>query len=156
VGNSHEFCSQSYTARVYIEHIHVRLSEIFDIPFPENLFVLREALEGYYQIYQHSKFFYVEENQICVDEKGAVKVWVNGDLSINYPNTLGQDVETEGEESMVDMIIDLICDNTDVESEPQPRFFDYYNKKKGVRGKTFEQTIKMIDTYAKYFQHDIE
>ena len=88
-----EFCSRRYTARVYIEHIHARLSEIFDIPFPENLYVLREALEGYNQIYDHSKFFYIEENQICVDPQGKVKVWVNGDLSINYPNTYGQNLE---------------------------------------------------------------
>ncbi len=45
-----------------------------------------EALEGYSQIYEHSKFFYIEENQICVDDKGNIKIWVNGDLSINYPN----------------------------------------------------------------------
>lgn len=45
-----------------------------------------EALEGYSKIYEHSKFFYIEENQICVDDEGNIKIWVNGDLSINYPN----------------------------------------------------------------------
>jgi hypothetical protein len=74
-------------ARVYIEHVIVRLSEINDIPFPENLYVLMEALEGYAKIYEHSKYFVIEENQICVDAAGNVKIWVNADLSINYPNS---------------------------------------------------------------------
>jgi hypothetical protein len=83
--NREEVCSYNYTASVYVEHIHLRLSEISDIPYPDNLYMLMEALEGYAAVYEHSKYFIVEENQICVDEHGCVKVWVNGDLSINYP-----------------------------------------------------------------------
>ncbi len=135
--NKKEFCSQSYMARVYIEHISVRISEIFDIPYPENLYIMMESLEGYSRIYHHSKFFFIEENQICVDEAGKVKIWVNGDLSINYPNTHGQEIEGEGEEEMVDMLIKIITDNTDPDSEPEPKFIDYYHKKKGLRGKNF-------------------
>lgn len=44
-----------------------------------------ESLEGYSKIYVHSKYFLVEESQICVDAEGNIKVWVNADLSINYP-----------------------------------------------------------------------
>ena len=91
----------------------------------------------------------MEENQICVDEKGQIKVWVNGDLSINYPNTLGKDVDAEGEESMVEMLVNIIADNTDADSEPEVKFLDYYNKRKGLRGKTFEQARKMVETYAR-------
>jgi hypothetical protein len=64
----------------------IRLSELSDIPFPDNLYVLMEGLEGYSQIYEHSKYFRIEENQICVDAAGHIKVWVNRDLSLNYPN----------------------------------------------------------------------
>lgn len=45
--------------RVYLEHINVRMSDIYDIPYPDNLYVVMEALEGYSRIYQHSKFFYL-------------------------------------------------------------------------------------------------
>lgn len=48
---------------------------------------MMEALEGYSRIYVHSKYFCIEESQICVDPEGNVKVWVNSDLSMNYPNS---------------------------------------------------------------------
>jgi hypothetical protein len=31
---SKEFCNTNYSAKVYIEHIPVRLSDIQDIPYP--------------------------------------------------------------------------------------------------------------------------
>lgn len=68
----------------------IRLSEISDIPYPENLYVLMESLEGFKQIFKHSNFFQIEENQICVDEHGNVKVWVNEDLSVNYLSNNGE------------------------------------------------------------------
>ena len=42
-----------------------------------------------------------------------MKVWINGDLSINYPKNLGQDSEGFGEEAMVERLVDIIADNTD-------------------------------------------
>lgn len=39
-----DFCSHGHSARIYIEHMKVRLSEIGDIPYPDNLYVLMEAL----------------------------------------------------------------------------------------------------------------
>ena len=53
------FCSNNYSANVYIEHILTRLSEIRDIPYPDNLYVLMEALEGYAKVFEHSKFFLI-------------------------------------------------------------------------------------------------
>lgn len=62
-----------------------RLSEIVDIPYPENLCVAMEALEGYQKLLKHSKFYFkVQEDQICFDFAGNTKVWVNSDLSKNY------------------------------------------------------------------------
>ena len=86
---------------------------MYDIPFPENLYVVKQALEGYRIVYEHSKSFFVEENQICVDEHGIVKIWINGDLSINYPSVLGPEAPNFGEEEMVDMLMHIVADNTD-------------------------------------------
>ena len=58
--NKESICSHNYTARVYIEHPKIRLSEIGNIPFPENLYVLTAAMEGYDKVYEHSKYFIVE------------------------------------------------------------------------------------------------
>ena len=55
--NNPDFCSHTFMARVYIEHIFTRLSEIKDIPYPDNLYVLMESLEGYSKIYEYSKYF---------------------------------------------------------------------------------------------------
>ena len=122
-GNNSEFCSQTYVARVYIEHVIVRLSEINDIPFPDNLYVLMEALEGYAKIFEHSKYFVIEESQICVDATGSVKIWVNADLSINYPNSDHYDDDKNiGEERMVEKLVHIIAENTDRESEPELSF----------------------------------
>ena len=100
-----------------------RLSEIKDIPYPDNLYLLMQSLEGYSRIFKHSHYFQVEEAQVCIDYQGKVKIWVNCDLSINYPNNEGvARREGEGEYQMVDGVIDIICENTDRETEPQLSF----------------------------------
>lgn len=78
-------CSGRWAANIYLEHIGVRLSQIQDIPLSDSLFILLEALTGFEQLYHHAGYFQVEEEQICVDKGGRVKVWVNGNLSKNYP-----------------------------------------------------------------------
>jgi hypothetical protein len=123
LSNHEEICSHSYMAKIYVEHVRVRISEISDIPFPDNLYVLMEALEGFSKIYEHSKYFEIEESQICVDEAGNVKVWINADLSINYPTNEGYNEHREnGQEGMVDTIVNIIAANTDPETEPTPTF----------------------------------
>ena len=86
-----ELCSKTYAAKVYIEHIKTRLSDITDIPFPENLYVANCALDGYHKLYDHLHYFRVEESQICVDSNGLVRVWLNSDLSKNYPELSNED-----------------------------------------------------------------
>lgn len=80
-----------------------------------------ESLEGFSKIYEHSKYFEIEENQICVDDYGNVKIWVNSDLSINFPNSQ-IDCKQKGQEDMVEMIVQIIAANTDPETEPNHTF----------------------------------
>lgn len=42
-----EICATRHISLVYIEHIPSRLSDITDIPFPENLYVLKATLKGF-------------------------------------------------------------------------------------------------------------
>jgi hypothetical protein len=52
------------------------------------LYVALATLEGYQKLYENvHHYFVIAEDQICVDKDGFVKVWVNSDLSKNYPET---------------------------------------------------------------------
>ena len=64
-----------------------------------------EALEGYSKIYTHSKYFVIEESQICVDHEGNIKVWVNHDLSLNFPNCDLEENYQGGEQEMVQRLV---------------------------------------------------
>lgn len=85
IQNSNEFCSEFHSAYVYIEHIHIRLSNITDIPFPENIYIMRTALLGFQILYDIIGYFDVMEEHVCIDKYGAVKVWMNEALEKNYP-----------------------------------------------------------------------
>lgn len=81
-----EFCSTNYLGEVYIQHIPVRLSDITDIPFPENIYILKCSLIGFSQLYKNIGYFEVRDDHICIDKYGVVRVWMNSDLSKNYPD----------------------------------------------------------------------
>lgn len=70
---------------MYVEHIPVRLSDIQDIPFPENLYLLYSALDGFEKLYRTIGYFHISEELICMDKDGQVKVWLNPDLSKCHP-----------------------------------------------------------------------
>ena len=81
-----EFCSSIHRAEVYIQHIPVRLSDITDIPYPENIYILKNCLYGFWQLFSIIGYFKPHEDLVCIDSYGEVKVWMNADLSRNYPN----------------------------------------------------------------------
>lgn len=83
-----EFCASTYSITVYLHHIKGRLSEFKDIPCPDNLYCMLSMLSGYRRLYERVGRFYLAEEQVCVDEEGTVRVWLNGDLSKNYPQML--------------------------------------------------------------------
>lgn len=51
---------------------------------------------------------------------------------------------------MVDMLIKIVADNTDPESEPELKFIDYFERKRGIRGKNFEEAKLLVQAYARY------
>lgn len=55
-----EFCSTIYAGTLYTERIPLKLSEIKDIPYPDNLYILMSALEGFSVIYNKIGFFVVQ------------------------------------------------------------------------------------------------
>lgn len=99
----------------------LRLSQLEEVPLGEALYVLGEALEGYQLLYQHSGYFRVRDEQICVDRNGRVKVWVNAHLARNHP-----DCDTDcgrnrkDEVDMVEQLLEVVSASTDTEEMPTP------------------------------------
>lgn len=60
--------------------------EIEDIPYPDSLYVMLSALDGFSKIVGKVGYFDVHENMIGINKQGEVKVWLNDDLSQNYPD----------------------------------------------------------------------
>lgn len=54
-----EFCSNFYKAEVFIEHIPVRLGDFTDIPYPDNLYLLRNSLRGFRKLFAMIGYFNV-------------------------------------------------------------------------------------------------
>jgi hypothetical protein len=74
-----------------LEYISLRLSDIEDIPFPENLYVLFAALDGFEKIFYFLGYFVPREDMVCIDVNGKVKVWFNSDLSLcSLPESQGE------------------------------------------------------------------
>lgn len=63
----------------------MRLSDIEDIPFPENLYLLLSALEGFEKLYGSVGYFRPTEDLVCMDRDGRVKAWLHADLSRCLP-----------------------------------------------------------------------
>jgi hypothetical protein len=78
----------------------------------DSLFILGEALEGYLQLYVHSGYFQVHADQVCFDRAGRVKVWVNSDLSCNYPET-NPECGHKDEVDMVEQLVRIANEVTD-------------------------------------------
>ena len=78
--------SKEIYCRVYVEDIRLRLCHIKDIPYPENLYVMSQILKGFQLIYENIGYIKPFEDLICITRKGQIKVWINSDLSKNFPN----------------------------------------------------------------------
>ena len=61
---------------------------------------------GFGLLYQMIGYFEVEEDHICINSYGEVKVWLNNDLSKNYPEDYNEQIKSECD--MVHKILTLI------------------------------------------------
>ena len=159
-----EFCSTHYRAILYTERIPIKLSEIKDIPYPDNLYILYASLEGFHTVYHKTGFFEIQEHMVCINKQGKVKVWINDNLSRQFPESIYR--QTDGsEEDMVKRMIELIDYNTDDASQPisvpeyirkhlsRPNFGDakmllrQYAKEHGVSiPKSFECILEVLNS----------
>ena len=141
------FCSQTYSSEVYTEHAIGRLSDYKDIPYPENIYVANVVLEGFHDLFEMVGYFEPTENQICVNDRYEMKVWLNSDFSRDYPCVYNRK-EDGTEELMVDEIMELVLENTDEESEPTQTLRSFYDRESDDRT-GFAQAKQIIAEYAR-------
>ena len=81
-----EMCSTVYNGLLYIDKVDLRLKQIKDIPFQDQLYLLQACLSGFKILYEKVGVFEINEEMIFFDEYGHVKVWMNPNLSSFQPN----------------------------------------------------------------------
>jgi hypothetical protein len=76
------------------------------------LHLYHQAFRGFAELYDKMGYFNIEENMICLNQQGRVKVWANGELEKSYPveRVMGGNGT---EKEMVRRIIQLVDQNTD-------------------------------------------
>ena len=79
-------CTTIYTGFLYIEKVDLRLKQINDIPFPDLLCMYESVLKGFKSLYSKVGYFDIQEEMIFINRHGQIKVWMNANLSKNYPN----------------------------------------------------------------------
>lgn len=89
--NLRKLCSLVYHLKVYIEPIPLRISNIKDVQFPENLYLLSRTLKGFKILYDKVGKFHITEDLVCINEEGIVKVWLNHNLSLNEPQKTNEE-----------------------------------------------------------------
>ena len=75
--NGESFCATKHQHRLFIEEIPIRLSDIEDVPFPDNLHLYSQCLGGLRELASSVGCFEVMEECIGVNAQGVVKVWMN-------------------------------------------------------------------------------
>ena len=83
--------------------------------------MLRQVLKGFHIIYENIGYIKPFDDLICITRKGVVKVWINSDLSKNFPNIKNIDdnfTSTKSESKLINEILHIIMNNTDSTGEP--------------------------------------
>ena len=143
---------------VFLEHVRGRLSEYKDIPLRDSLYCMLAMLDGYKKLFNQAGRFFISEDQIIIDDKGEVRVWINSDLGKDIPEESDSRWNKwDGSEyEMVEDIIGIIIENTDETDGPRLKFSDFYEREKIKYGNQvgFEEAKHIILDYAK--TNDIE
>lgn len=63
-----QVCSVAFNLKVYTEHFPLRLSDVKDIPFPENLYILKRAISGFRILHSIIGHFHITEDLICINK----------------------------------------------------------------------------------------
>lgn len=111
-----------------------------DIPYPDLLHLFDVCIRGFPQLAEVVGFFNVDEDQIGVNEKGQVKVWLN----TAFENTEIQGNRNVAEAEMIADIFEIFSKTTDHQSYPQhvPNLLQFLGQPAG--NSTFAEVQKQF------------
>jgi hypothetical protein len=72
-----------HAAKIFVEKIPLRLSNVTDIPYPDVLHLYDVCINGFRQLSETVGFFSVDEDYIGVNEHGQARVWLNTAFEIS-------------------------------------------------------------------------
>jgi hypothetical protein len=107
--SSQDLCSTLHKGLLYIQKVDLRLKEINDIPFADQLYLLQATLQGFKVLYEKVGYFDISEEMIFISCRGKVRVWMNPNLAKNLPYYVPRIHESSHlHGSQSEMIVNLI------------------------------------------------
>ena len=141
-------CSTFHSAAIYLERIPIRLFEIMDMPLSEGLYMLEVALEGYEKMFEKTGYFEVSPDMIGINRQGKVKIWINKNLSKNFPDFNKID-HNQGEPQFVVRLVEMIDDAIDYSGQ-KPSFKQFINEKKKIL--TFQTAKSLLKLFCQNYK----
>jgi hypothetical protein len=84
-----DFCSNYKNIEVFTEYIPYRLADVRTLSHDQGLYVLSEALIGFYELYKRLGAFAIDETLIGFNKDGQVRVWHSPNFAKNHFDTDG-------------------------------------------------------------------
>lgn len=156
-------CSTIYSGNAYLDKIDLRLKEINDIPFQDQLYLYQAVLEGFKVLNEKFGYFTITEEMIFITKEGKVRVWMNPNPSRNTPyshDPLGCNLDkkmsmqprrTHGSQSqMLSCLIQLVEENTDQQLMSRYNYFSRYLLERNLLERlSFYKAVEEFDKYCK-------
>ena len=72
-------CSTTQTVEItaFNEHCPLKLTQIYDMPIGQMLYMLKETMLGFERLYNRFGSFEILNSMIAINEKGFCRVWFN-------------------------------------------------------------------------------
>jgi hypothetical protein len=75
------------TVEVYVQHLELPLSRMQGLIFPEAIYLVQQALEGFRLLWERAGSVGLSDEAIGLDGKGDCRVWLNRSLALDYPHS---------------------------------------------------------------------
>ena len=104
--------------------------------------MIEAALEGYEKMFEKTGYFEVSSDMIGINKQGKVKVWINRNLSKNFPdfNTIDHN---QGESDFVARVIEMIDEAIDYNGH-RYTFLEFISKERTL---SFQKARSLLKLY---------